>query len=178
MTNERISAWLDGELQGGTVAADAATREACAAWWLIGDVMRREKLLSPDFSLRVMQALESEPTVLAPRAAPVVAADRPAANMPRWMPVAAAVSGVVVVAWAMLGTRPEQRPAAEVAVVAKVAPVERTELALVRAPAAQQEDETRAYLLAHQANGRGVQMAGVSGYVRPVSFDQGLVASR
>ncbi|GAA5168271.1 sigma-E factor negative regulatory protein [Viridibacterium curvum] len=177
MTNERISAWLDGELQGGTVAADAATREACEAWWLIGDVMRREKLLSPDFSLRVMQALENEPTVLAPRSAPVVAAERPAANMPRWMPVAAAVSGVVVVAWAMLGTRPDQRPAAEVAVVAKAAPAERNVLALVRAPA-QQDDETRAYLLAHQANGRGVQMAGVSGYVRPVSFDQGLVASR
>lgn len=175
MTNERISAWIDGEAQENAAPADAAAREACAVWWLIGDVMRREKALPPDFSARVMRALEAEPTVLAPRVRQAVAASA-STNMPGWMPVAAAVAGVAVAAWAVLGARSGSLPQeSSSVVVAKSQPAERPGLSLVRSPAA--DDDTRAYLLAHQANGRGVQMAGVSGYVRPVSFDQGLVAA-
>jgi len=170
---------MDGELDGANAApTDAAARDACAVWWLIGDVMRREKAMSPDFSARVMQALESEPTVLAPKAALDTQVRESAANMPRWMPIAAAVAGVAVVAWATLGGRSEPLPVGEVVTVASVSEQGRAGLSLASTAPAQEQDDTRAYLMAHQANLRGSQMAGVSGYVRPVSFDQGVVAAR
>lgn len=176
MTSERLSTWMDGERDGaGAAPADDAARDACAVWWLIGDVMRREKAMSADLSARVMQALEAEPTVLAPR----VPAQHAAANMPRWMPIAAAVAGVAVVAWATLGGRAEQGRTLEVATLASASSVQGLAgLSLAGTTPSREQEDTRAYLLAHQANVRGSQMAGVSGYVRPVSFDQGLVASR
>ncbi|GAB4063775.1 sigma-E factor negative regulatory protein [Uliginosibacterium sediminicola] len=174
MTNENISAWLDGEhpARDPIDVQQLQVRKACGTWWLIGDILRQESALSQDFTARVMAVLDDEPTVLAPRsrpAEPVV--QQP---LPRWMALAAAVSGVAVVAWTVLGGQAAQQVAQNSAIAA--APQVQRPQALVSNATSAEEDE-RPYLVAHQAYGPGVQMAGVSGYVRPVAYEP-LVAAR
>jgi sigma-E factor negative regulatory protein RseA len=175
MTNENISAWLDGEHRAHDPidVQQAQVRQACGTWWLIGDLMRQESALSQDFTARVMAVLDDEPTVLAPRThrAEPVGQQQP---LPRWMALAAAVSGVAVVAWTVLGGQTQQPPVQSSALAS--APQQQQQLALVSNTSSAEEDE-RPYLVAHQAYGPGVQMAGVSGYVRPVAYEP-LVAAR
>jgi sigma-E factor negative regulatory protein RseA len=175
MMNEQISAWIDGELSEGEARRvhDAVMRQAemqarCSSLWLIGDVMRNEDTLRADFTVRVMAALDDEPTVLAPAVAPL----RTVSPAQRWMPWAAAVAGVAVVAWSALTGTTQQAP---VPVMAVAQPL--SQQFALQTSAHQADDDDRPYLMAHQAYGPGVQMAGVSGYMRPVSLDQ-TVASR
>lgn len=177
--NEQISAWIDGELSDGeagrireVVTRQAAMQAQCGTLWLIGDVMRDEPLLSANFTSRVMFALEAEPTVLAPTSMPTLQPQlRVVSPAQRWMPWAAAVAGVAVVAWSALTGSTHQ---AAMPAMAAVQPLSQ-QFALQTG--AHQADDDRPYLMAHQAYGPGVQMAGVSGYVRPVLFDQP-IASR
>ncbi|MCX7628159.1 MAG: sigma-E factor negative regulatory protein [Methylophilaceae bacterium] len=71
---EQLSALMDGELDLDAhphlykaLRSDEDAADCWATWHLIGDVMRREPVMPSDLGARVMQALESEPTVLAPR---------------------------------------------------------------------------------------------------------------
>jgi len=71
---DQISALMDDELDVESsehlFKALASNHELDACWstyHLVGDVMRGETLLRPDFQARLMQRLESEPTVLSPK---------------------------------------------------------------------------------------------------------------
>ncbi|MEC5388257.1 sigma-E factor negative regulatory protein [Uliginosibacterium sp. H3] len=180
MMNEQISAWVDGELSEvemhrvqDAVVRDPALQMKCGTLWLIGDAMRDEPALSLDFTRRVMAELAAEPTVLAPV---IVLPVKSVGRAQRWMPMAAAVAGVAVVAWVALSNSASQQVAAPVMAVAKPQAQQFALQAGVQRSVSRADDD-RPYLMAHQAYGPGVQMAGVSGYVRPVSMD-GAIASR
>jgi sigma-E factor negative regulatory protein RseA len=181
MMSEQISAWIDGELSEmemrrihDEVVRYPALQVKCGALWLIGDVMREEPALSAGFTSRVMAELDAEPTVLAPVA--VLPMRSSAGRVQRWMPMAAALAGVAVVAWMALSNNTSQQMAAPVMAAAIPQPQQFALQASVQRSGSKAEDD-RPYLMAHQAYGPGVQMAGVSGYVRPVSMDDA-IASR
>jgi sigma-E factor negative regulatory protein RseA len=181
MMSEQISAWIDGELSEmemrrvhDAVVRDPVLQVKCGTLWLIGDVMRDESALSAGFTSRVMGELDAEPTVLAPIA--VLPTRAATGRVQRWMPMAAALAGVAVVAWMALSNNASQQLAAPVMAVASPHSQQFAVQAGVQRSVSRAEDD-RPYLMAHQAYGPGVQMAGVSGYVRPVSMDDA-IASR
>lgn len=186
MIDDRLSAWLDGELESGEAprVQDPAARARCAVWWLIGDVVRREPVLQTDFTSRVMAQIDLEPTVFSPVSVPARGADPARRPLPRWAALAASFAGVAVVGWVAFGGKPPvqagvapvaAQASSAAAVLAAAVPAVRATSMSVTARRAPVDDE-RGYLLAHQAYGPGVQMAGVSGYVRPVSMDDPLQA--
>ena len=76
MTQEQISAFADGELDGGrTDGAMAALRlpDGQASWDIyhqIGDALRSEEMafaLSPNFAARMSARLDAEPAIVAPK---------------------------------------------------------------------------------------------------------------
>ena len=164
---ERISALMDGELEG-RAAAEAieslrAEGEALETWrlyHLISDGMRDTRLLSAGFAARVSQRLAEEPTILAP----AHLSDR----LPGRTPVqrfayaaAASVAAVGLVSWLAFGPQqgPQQAPQP---VVAKV-----------ETPAApitvQLTSAANDYLLAHQGFSPRVSLQGMVPYVRTVA---------
>jgi sigma-E factor negative regulatory protein RseA len=71
---ERLSALVDGEFDDHeaevvleAMRRDPALRRDWRDYHLIGDLMRREPMLTPDFHRKLMSRLDGEPTVLAPR---------------------------------------------------------------------------------------------------------------
>jgi len=69
---KQLSALVDGELEvdgsAHVISAMKSNEQVKNAWkhyHLIGDAMRGDADMQPDFSARVIQALEAEPTVLA-----------------------------------------------------------------------------------------------------------------
>lgn len=171
MANEQLSAWLDGELGAGeseqvvkNFTRHAAPRDACSAYWLIGDCLRGDAPRTPDLSARVMAALEAEPVVLAPMAI------KPRKAENHWMPMAAAVAGVAVAVWMGLNlsvTSLQEAPATLAQI--PVSPLAQVASAEVFADALSDE---RSYLMAHQASARGAPMAGVAQYIRSASVEQ------
>lgn len=107
---ERMSAFMDGEVDGDEVAGqvarlqqDPALRECWDTYHLIGDALRGNPRPAVDaaFMARFSAALAQEPTVLAPRA--------PARKrlLPRIaLPLAASFGGVALVAWLALSNNP------------------------------------------------------------------------
>lgn len=171
MANEQLSAWLDGEL-GATeseivvknLGRHAGQREACSAYWLIGDCLRGEAQRPVDLSARVMQALEFEPVVLAP------APSRSGRLAGQLMPMAAAVAGLAVAAWMSLSLWTSPLQAGGVTLV-ESSKVPDAEVVSVDHAADSLSDE-RSYLMAHQASARGAPMVGVAQYIRSVSVEQ------
>ncbi|MDQ8021691.1 MAG: sigma-E factor negative regulatory protein [Moraxellaceae bacterium] len=177
--NEQLSAWLDGELDADSLARTTAglrrqpeERRTCETYWLIGDTLRDEPVLSAGFSARVMEALKNEPVVLAPAALPQQRKIEPN----RWMAMAAASCAVLVVAWAGFSLGPDAAaPAATPMLAASPAPG--AQARLVAAPARDvMLSGDRAYLIAHQAYAGGAPMAEVAGYVRTVSDESSGIA--
>ena len=103
MTQE-ISALMDGELDTAeadgiikSCRVDAKHRDAWRCYHLIGDALRREHDHRPALEDRILTALQSEPTVLAPRRRSWVPA------LPRVaLAAAASVLTVSAVAWLVL----------------------------------------------------------------------------
>jgi sigma-E factor negative regulatory protein RseA len=160
----KISALMDGELErhetGGAIDALDREGEALETWrtyHLIGDAMRDTRLLKPGFASRVSAKLAEEPTVLAPRAKPLL-------EQRRWqvLSAAASIAAVGFVSMAFFS----QEPNAPQAPVATVAPAEATATAQVAPPEAASE-----YLLAHQVYSPRNSLQGVAPYVRTVSTD-------
>ena len=101
---ERLSAWLDGELEdpsAGPVVAGLLSRPELqrryAGWCLVGDALRSHEVLaghSPALCARISAALQDEPALLAP------AALRPAyrRHLASGFAVAAAAAVLVLVA--------------------------------------------------------------------------------
>jgi len=155
---------MDGELGRsesagalGALESGGEARETWRSYHLIGDAMRETRMLSPDFAGRVIAALETEPTVLAPRR-PVLAG--PAAM--RWSALAAGVAAVALVGWVAFAPQELPAPAASVATTAPLpqAPVQEAS-ALVAPPAAAGD-----YLLAHQSYSPRNSLQGAAPYVR------------
>ena len=151
---ERISSLMDGELDAheagrelNRLKTDAESRATWETFHLIGDVMRGDHAVSARLSARLHERLAAEPTVLAPRRAPVRRV------MTYAMSAAASFSAVALVGWmafySPLSPQPAQVASTPVAtptvpVVATVASQEQ----LANVPA---EGRMNEYLMAHQA---------------------------
>lgn len=76
---QQLSAFIDGEIMPNeaphlvtAVKAGGEIKQAWSSYHLIGDVMRGDQVLNTDLTSRIMQALESEPTILVPNLQQVV----------------------------------------------------------------------------------------------------------
>lgn len=158
---ERISAFMDGEVEDHEVSAqlarlkqDPALRRAWDTYHLIGDAMRSDAGAAPGFLAGFSAALAQEPTVLAPKT-PVRGQ-----NIRRIaLPLAASFGGVALVAWLALSGNPfmpreDKLAASQPAVQVAVQPA---------------DGAVNDYLLAHQQFSPSTTMQGVASYVRTVS---------
>ena len=111
---EQLSALMDGEEEMDTsphlytaLRKSDEARECWATWHAIGDVMRGEYDEQPGLQDRIMQQLEAEPTILAPKG-----------RLQRWLdssfavPVAATAAAIFFVGWVVWqpGTNHTQNP--------------------------------------------------------------------
>jgi sigma-E factor negative regulatory protein RseA len=160
----RISALMDSELEGQeaqsaleALRAEGEARETWRTYHLISDSMRDSRLLSAGFAARVGAKLAEEPTVLAPRARPIL-------EQRRWqvLSAAASIAAVGFVSMAFFS----QEPAAPGAQLATGAAAPQAETAQVAPP-----DTANDYLLAHQVYSPRNSLQGVAPYVRTVSGD-------
>ena len=173
---ERISAFMDGEIEESEVSAqvrrmkeDPRLRAAWDTYHLVGDTLRGERIgLSPDFNAKLSAKLAEEPTILAPRSrTPLQTSARRFA-----LPVAASLGGVALVAWLALFNNPFAPQNDNLAQKAPVPLAASTQLAANPA-----SGEVNDYLLAHQQFSPSTTMQGVASYVRTVS-GQGMEEKR
>ena len=169
---QKISEWMDGELQGpeaerllAGLREDGEARQAWRTYHLIGDSLRDTRVLSPRFAERMAASLSQEPTVLAPAAAVVERTWR------RYLVPAAAGVAAAGFVGAVAFMMPLQEPAVAPQIVqapqlkpTPVAQVNEPALLPVPLPAA-----TDDYLLAHQGYSPRNRLQGVAPYVRTVS---------
>lgn len=159
--NEQISALIDDEIAiedaAHLITLLQSSKKAAEAWsqyHLIGDSMRRDNTLSPNFKQNLMQKIDLEPTVLAPNATLGVSGEvfKLHHKVPAPWSIAASVAAVMIVGWMAL------HQTAEVA----------TDLVAD----AQGEAVTSAipaeYLLAHQTSAP----SGSAYYIQPVSYSK------
>ena len=153
---DQISALIDDESDADAAAhliaalkGDGELARCWSTYHLIGDVMRGEPPLRHDFRQRLMQQLESEPTVLAPKL-------RQRHTPSFWMSVAASVAAVMFVGWMALQ---QQAHAPSDAITPTVAQNDVS------------PESVNSYLLAHQKTfaGSGMQSAY---YIRPVALSE------
>lgn len=171
---EKVSALLDGALDDEassrmfeSLKRDGALRREWENFCLIGDVLRDDNGLSPDFARNVMRCIEDEPAIVAPHRREVGSG-----LARRLMPIAASVMGVAAVGWVAVTLNGGSPAVERVAAAKSLAPV-----ALVSAPAVDPaakatsaaESSEREYLFAHQAMAPSAAMPGVALYVRTVS---------
>jgi sigma-E factor negative regulatory protein RseA len=171
----KISEWMDGELDGNAtrqqverVKQDGELRQVWGTFHLIGDVMRGERALSPEFERRLSTRLAGEPTVLAPQ-------PRTARRLTTYaLSAAASFSAVALVGW--LAFFHPLAPQPEIARPQPVSPP-------VAAPAEAQlasmpsDGTMNEYLIAHQEFSPSTEIQGLAPYIRSVSSLQP-VASR
>ncbi|HYD33447.1 MAG TPA: sigma-E factor negative regulatory protein [Methylophilaceae bacterium] len=153
---EQISALMDDELSTDgldhlftAVKSDDKLGECWTTYHLIGDVMRGNPLMKPDFKERLMQKLEAEPAVLAPRN---ITRER----RPMVWSVAASAAAVLFVGWVVL-----QQQAPENSNTSGV------EIAQAQ-PATQGHNIPSEYLQAHQA----VAPSSSSYFVQPAAYSE------
>lgn len=176
-TKSRISALMDGELDGreaqASLAAMREDAEARAAWrtyHLISDAVQGRAMLGMHCAHRVSARLVQEPTLIGPLPAAVAAAQRP-----RWFvpsALAASLAAVALVGWMAFAPSPRPGPAvgelARAPAAAPVTPVAQKRVEPARVP---MTVATRDYLLAHQAYSPRNSLLGVAPYVRSVSAE-------
>lgn len=147
------------------LGADSELQESWHTYCLIGDALRGEAIRSAGFVSRVMDALEHEPTVLAP---PQSRRRRSSGFADRLLPVAASVMGVAVVGWIALSLdQGEAHPPA----AARPLAAGPASLASAPAPASVGSpiDTHREYVFIHQASSRNGPLPGLAQYIRSVS---------
>ena len=161
---ERISALMDGELEGRAAdeAIDAlrADDEALETWrmyHLISDGMRDTRVLSAGFAARVSQRLAEEPTVLAPAPHFQRLPGRTPAQRFAFA-AAASVAAIGLVSWLAFGPQPEAERPVKTAATVTTAPV-----------AVPLTSAANDYLLAHQGFSPRVSLQGMVPYVRTVA---------
>ena len=148
---DQISALMDDEFDVAgsdhlltAVKAGGELAECWSTYHLIGDAMRGEHFLRSDLKHRLMQRLESEPTVLAP-------AQKSVKSSPKLWSVAASVAAVMFVGWMVMQ--------------------QQTQNAIDVAPMEIAQNIPAEYLLAHQAYSPRNSLLGVAPYVRSVSAE-------
>lgn len=163
---EKVSALIDGELdeheleqQLSLLKQKDGAQESWEVFHLIGDTMRGDSRISPDFSRRIAERLALEPTVLAPPRRAVRHVARYA------MSIAASLAAVSVVAWVAFSNNPINAP--QVPVAAQLAAT-----ALAQLPNSNSQGRMNEYLLAHQGFSPSTAMQGVVPYIRSVSVSQ------
>ena len=164
---DKISQWMDGELSGHEtreqftrVKQDAELHHCWKLFHLIGDVMRGERALSPDFEQRVAARLAGEPAVLAPRR-------RVASRFATYaLSAAASVSAVALVAWIAFFNNPlaPQPDLAQAPTTPPPAAAPSEQLASVPSDGKMNE-----YLIAHQEFSPSNEIQGLAPYIRGVS---------
>ena len=144
---DQISALMDGELALNSsehvFTAIKAGGEMAVCWstyHLIGDVMRGSALLKPGFNERLMQQLETEPTVLAPHGR------RTFIKSPALWSAAASVSAVMFVGWMVMQQQTQSNIAVHPQEIAQNLPSE--------------------YLMAHQASAA----TSAAYYIQPAAY--------
>lgn len=149
---EKISALMDGELESDNsshlftaLKSDAELSACWSSYHLIGDAMRGNPIFKPDFQQRLMQKLDLEPAVLAPKAS------KPLMRSPAIWSVAASVSAVMFVGWMVL-----QQQSGDAGNFAA------QEVAQNFIPPAE-------YLMAHQ---QASATAGTSYYIQPAAYSE------
>ena len=112
--NQELSSLMDGELDeqeaGRAIKSCCGSLEMTQAWatyHVIGEVLRGEVVVQRASTMRLMAALEKEPTVLAPQRQRGMGEGA----MRVAFAVAASVATVSVVAWIGLTGRPDATPA-------------------------------------------------------------------
>lgn len=157
--NEKLSAWMDGELEADYASQlpvqlkrDAGLRGNWDCYHLVGDALRGVQ--GPDLCAKIRAQLDAEPTVLAPQR-------RSTAEKARRivLSAAASVAAVAFVGWMAV---PSLQPDT-VQVAAK------TEVKQVAVPAGEGAQD---YLLAHQRYSPSNAMQGVAPYVRTVAEER------
>lgn len=153
---EQISRLMDGELEEvglDLVCGELRRPEGMDAWvcyHVIGDALRGAGTVAPGFSRRFAARLATEPTVLAPRAAPI----RPVTYV--WA-AAAGMAAVALVGWVAFGTlQPE--PTA----IAKAG-----EAVTARAPTLRAQMVPADYLVVHHEYSPTAQIQGLGPYLQP-----------
>lgn len=157
--NEKLSAWMDGELDGedarrlpSQLKDNPDLRASWDCYHLIGDSLRGVQ--APDLCARISAQLEAEPTVLAPQRRNATEKLRRYA-----LQAAASVAAVAFVGWmALPGSQQETLQVAA-----------KTEIKQVAAPAG---EGAKDYLLAHQRYSPSNAMQGVAPYVRTVAEER------
>jgi sigma-E factor negative regulatory protein RseA len=168
----KLSALLDGETEDheepavfAALKTDEALRGEWSCYQLIGDALRNEATLSSELAPRVMCALADVPVVLAPLS-------RRRAQPRPLLAVAASIAGVAVVGWLAVAPQLPTREATTFAKVETAKSVRVDQIPAV-APVAQATPANgrgmQEYLVAHQANASGFQLAGATGNIRTVS---------
>lgn len=173
---DKLSALLDGELGDelrrpvfDALKQDSSLRTDWNAYCLIGDALRGDHACAPDFVSRVMDGLDDEATVLAPRS---VKPQTPRGSYWRTlMPLAASLMGVAAVGWVAHALYADSAESTRLAVSAPRSPSGEVQVAAVRpasvAPVA--ADPHREYVFVHQAMTGGGPIPGAIQHVRAVS---------
>ncbi|WP_332671844.1 sigma-E factor negative regulatory protein [Aromatoleum sp.] len=172
---DKLSALLDGDLDQQSMHAvldsmrrDRPLRADWDAYCAIGDVIRGDRDVSPDFVERVMAGIEGEPTLLAPRTS-----GRAPAQDNAWrkiMPLAASLMGVAAVGWVAHGLYAGPKNASPQMAAAPRIPVSESVAVSVRPSSPGQTiDPHREYLFAHQAMTGGGPISGAIQHVRTVA---------
>ena len=169
----KLSGLMDGELAEheaqemfAALRQDPELRRGWQEYQLIGDTLKGERDLNVELTGRVMAALESEPTVLAPRSS------RRRETMHRnLLALAATVAGAGVVGWLALGTNQSPQPenVAQIAAPSGVA-VARNDAAVV--PVAQTRpasSDMQEYLIAHETQSSLLEFRGGAEHIRTVA---------
>lgn len=155
---DQISALIDNEFDADAAGhlftalkGDGELAECWSTYHLIGDALRGEPPLRPDFRQRLMQQLEAEPTVLAPKP------HKHTHNPSFWMSAVASVAAVMFVGWMALQQQ-AHAPSGDAGTS-------------TLAQNAVSPESVNSYLLAHQKTfaGSGMQAAY---YVRPVALSE------
>ena len=147
---DQISALMDDELALESsehvftaVKTDSELSECWATYHMIGDMMRGNVMFKPDFKQRLMQKLDAEPAVLAPRSK-----KKPLIKTPVVWSVAASVAAVMFVGWMVLQQQVQNGTDATPVEIAQNIPSE--------------------YLLAHQA----LAPSSSAYYIQPAAYSE------
>ena len=166
---DKISALMDGELdvrqaheQFGRLKQDGELADGWQTFHLIGDAMRGDRALSPEFKRRMAERLDAEPTVLAPQRSMA-----PKRAVTYALSAAASVAAVALVGWVAFVSNPiaTQQELAK----APVAPVAAPPTQLASVPS---DGKMNDYLIAHQEFSPSTSIQGVAPYIRTVSSSQ------
>lgn len=186
---DKISALMDGELdarqsdqQYTRLKQDAEARACWNTYHLIGDALRRDSIVSTNFSAKLGARLEQEPTVLAPQRPQMRPVRRTTAYA---LSAAASLSAVALVGWmafnnplapqpdsvgSTVGSTVASLASAPVA-VAPSAPVTTVTPSSVQPELASvpSDGKMNEYLMAHQEFSPSTAIQGVAPYIRSVS---------